>query len=61
MWTGVPRGSSLARVVMLVLDRRIQPWLVEWPMLLLSSVPCTPICPGPPPKLVRTVEKADRP
>ena len=46
MRTGVPRGSSLARVVMSVLVSRMQPWLTEWPMLAASAVPCSPIWPG---------------
>ncbi len=53
---GVPSGSSFASSVMSGLASRMHPWLTAWPMLAGSSVPCSPIWPGPPPKLLNTSE-----
>lgn len=58
---GVASGSSLASAVMSVLLIRMHPWLAAMPMLEASSVPWNPLCPGPPPKLVRTLENPDKP
>ena len=58
---GVASGSSLASAVISVLLIRMQPWLAALPILEASSVPGSPICPGPEPKLVRTLENPDNP
>ena len=58
---GVPSGNSPASSVMSGLDRRMHPWLAAVPMLAASSVPCSPIWPGPPPKLLSASENADSP
>lgn len=53
---GVPSGSSFASSVMSGLASRMHPWLTARPMLAASFVPCSPIWPGPPPKLLNTSE-----
>lgn len=48
--TGVPSGSSFASRVIAAFEIRMQPWLTLVPSPAGSSVPCSPISPGPPPK-----------